>query len=117
MATVIEIEQIKEQGLAILDGQIMDAIGHQNTVGSRPAQQEIEDQVHNLMQRRADLFRWAARAAENSPQLDEALRRLQSATAEMDEAAGRMKASSGFPINATALLGAADKALAALRQA
>jgi len=117
MATFADIEQVKQQGLAILDEQIMDAIGHNNAVASEAERQEMDEQIHDLMQRRADLFRLAVTAEENSPQLEAALQGLESATDDMNEAAGRMKATSEFLNNAAALAGAADQAITALQQA
>ena len=117
MATFAEVEQLKQQCLAILDEQIMDAIGHKNALASEADRQEMDRQIHRLMKRRDDVFRWAVSVEEDSLELQKALKGLQSATAEMNEAAARMKATTEFLNNAAALLGAADKALAALQQA
>jgi hypothetical protein len=116
MAAFDEIKQVKEQILAILEEQIVDAIRHKNATSASSERQQIDKQIHELMNRRDALLRWVVTAEEGSVELDLALQGLQSAAEQMNEAAAKMKATTEFLNNAADLLNGADAAIGALRQ-
>ena len=115
MLTIAEIEQIKQQGIATLDEQIRDAIGHKNASTSGAERQRIDGQIQELMARRGELHRLAVTTEFASPEMEAALRGLKDAADEMNEAAGRMKATTEFLNNAADFLGAADKVIGVLK--